>query len=991
MDEVVTSAIIDDASSVPVSKETASEAPKTSEAAPAAVEKPKRKRLTLQERLAAAAKGKGRGSRSVSREGSPSVDEAKDRDGPGSAGEAKGAKGEKVGKEGEGAVKTVKDAVEAVKDVAGDGAEALIDFGSEAQGETSVERGSEPKHEESTSGKASETGEISAENNETSGEKGTQPANTVENEHEPVDSAPKPVENEPKLENQSEKVVETEQPVETEPKLVETEQEPAHTTEKPVETEPQPAQTTEEPTQTTEKPVETSKKPTESDPKTTQTTKQTAEPSPIPSETQKTTESLATPEPTPEPTPKIARLQRQLITAQSELASLKATHAQELAALKAQVARPSALETKLAQKDQQIAELLREGEVLSKKELKLNESIKRLKQENASLEHTLADYSRKSDDGQRQLVELHDALKLAGLASVDQLLERMRQVEREASEARARADAEAGWAQKHQKLQSVYDQEVAAHRATSAALENLRLDFEMFRQSSESSAASKDAQLRQTEQELARAKQENQGEIARLEAKVEQLRVASEGSEAPRGSATAQEYARLSEAHSALQSQYLAAQENWKLLEVRMKARADAVEGQLENVTKLKNRAVAELKRANVVAAEVESSAQGAAGDAERLRARVKQAEMALAMKQGEVEEAQQRAERMQQVYAHDREDLERRLAVAERAMREAKVERGSERVDRASLGGVDRVSSDGGFGNERSFNERSFNERSFDRSFNERSFNDRPFTIAERIPSLGNIPTLPEGPETRESRSESRERRSGSRSGSRSENRRESRSENRPESRSFGSSDHLRDSRGDSRTELARVSSDRSDFARSDRDLARASSDQNITVSDSRSDLFVPRSRKPSVVSGVSDLGSESDRDTIQRSFDDGPQTGHVHVLSQMAASVRRLEVEMATVREDNAQLQRSNHELSEQYLASLRRVEGAEAHEKELAELRQALERQQAKERTMLEVLGEKTEQVQELEADVVDLKDLLRSQVQQMVEMQEAVAKR
>lgn len=990
----MTLAIIDDASSVPVSKETASEAPKTLEAAPVAVEKPKRKRLTLQERLAAAAKGKGWGSRLVSREGSPLVDEAKDRDGPGSAGEAKGAKGETVGKEGEGAVKTVKDAVEAVKDTAGDGAEALIDLGSEPQGET-VEKGIEPKDEESgeTLGKGGETGEILAENDETSGENGTEPAKTVENELELVDSTPNPVENEPKLENQPEKLVGTEQPVETVPKLAQTTEKTAETEQEPAQTNEKPAETPQKPTQTTEKPVETTEKIAESDPKTTQTTKQTAEPSPNPLETQRATESLATPEPTTPPA-KVARLQRQLITAQSELASLKAAHAQELATLKAQVARPLALETKLAQKDQQIAELLREGEVLSKKELKLNELIKRLKQENASLEHILADYLRKSDDGQRQLAELHDALKLAGLALVDQLLERMHQVEREALEARARAEAEAGWAQKHQKLQSVYDQEVAAHRATLAALENLRLDFEMFRQLLELLAALKDAQLRQTEQELARAKQENQGEIARLEAKVEQLRVASEGSEAPRGLATAQEYARLSEAHLALQSQYLAAQENWKLLEVRMKARADAVEGQLENVTKLKNRAVAELKRANVAAAEVELSAQGAAGDAERLRARVKQAEMALAMKQGEVEEAQQRAERMQQVYAHDREDLERRLAVAERAVRQAKGERASlERVERGSVGGV---SSDGErFGNERSFNERLLNDRSFnDRSFNDRSFNDRPFTIAERIPSLGNIPTLPEGPETRESRLESRERRLGSRLGSRLESRRESRLESRPESRLFGSLDHLRDSRdsrGDSRTELARVSSDRLDFARSDRDFARASSDQNITVSDSRLDLFVPRSRKPLVVSGVSDLGLELDRDTIQRLFDDGPQSGHVHVLSQMAALVRRLEVEMATVREDNAQLQRLNHELSEQYLALLRRVEGAEAHEKELAELRQALERQQAKERTMLEVLGEKTEQVQELEADVVDLKDLLRLQVQQMVEMQEAAGKR
>lgn len=56
-----------------------------------------------------------------------------------------------------------------------------------------------------------------------------------------------------------------------------------------------------------------------------------------------------------------------------------------------------------------------------------------------------------------------------------------------------------------------------------------------------------------------------------------------------------------------------------------------------------------------------------------------------------------------------------------------------------------------------------------------------------------------------------------------------------------------------------------------------------------------------------------------------------------------------------------------------------------KQKDDLLKRVEQMQSKLETSLQLLGEKTEQVEELENDVSDLKEMMHQQVQQMVEMQ------
>lgn len=109
-----------------------------------------------------------------------------------------------------------------------------------------------------------------------------------------------------------------------------------------------------------------------------------------------------------------------------------------------------------------------------------------------------------------------------------------------------------------------------------------------------------------------------------------------------------------------------------------------------------------------------------------------------------------------------------------------------------------------------------------------------------------------------------------------------------------------------------------------------------------------------------------------------------NIQLIQKMSSSIRRLEMELLNLKEENEQIS-AEKETAQQEIV------GKYELEKKVDELQAALQRLQddvatraKKEETLLEVIGEKSERVAELQADVVDLKDLCRQQVQQMIEM-------
>ncbi|KAK4240715.1 TATA element modulatory factor 1 TATA binding-domain-containing protein [Achaetomium macrosporum] len=106
------------------------------------------------------------------------------------------------------------------------------------------------------------------------------------------------------------------------------------------------------------------------------------------------------------------------------------------------------------------------------------------------------------------------------------------------------------------------------------------------------------------------------------------------------------------------------------------------------------------------------------------------------------------------------------------------------------------------------------------------------------------------------------------------------------------------------------------------------------------------------------------------------------VQLVERMSAAIRRLESEKVAAREELARISRQRDEARAEIVALMREVEGgkgavkkAEALEAEVAEMKERYE-------TTLELLGEKSELVEELRADVEDVKAMYRDLVERTI---------
>ncbi|KAE8842805.1 hypothetical protein PTNB73_00856 [Pyrenophora teres f. teres] len=96
------------------------------------------------------------------------------------------------------------------------------------------------------------------------------------------------------------------------------------------------------------------------------------------------------------------------------------------------------------------------------------------------------------------------------------------------------------------------------------------------------------------------------------------------------------------------------------------------------------------------------------------------------------------------------------------------------------------------------------------------------------------------------------------------------------------------------------------------------------------------------------------------------------------MSAAVRRLESEKATHKEELARLTAQRDEAREEVVKLMREVDEARRQGDKVADLEKRLGEMERREMTALEMLGEKTERVEELEGDVRDLKKIYRELV-------------
>lgn len=102
------------------------------------------------------------------------------------------------------------------------------------------------------------------------------------------------------------------------------------------------------------------------------------------------------------------------------------------------------------------------------------------------------------------------------------------------------------------------------------------------------------------------------------------------------------------------------------------------------------------------------------------------------------------------------------------------------------------------------------------------------------------------------------------------------------------------------------------------------------------------------------------------------------VQLVERMSATVRRLESEMAGTREEVAAITAQRDEARQEIVELMREVEMKRGAEERVKELEKSVEDMRRREETTLEMLGEKSELVEELRADVADLKQMYRDLV-------------
>lgn len=99
------------------------------------------------------------------------------------------------------------------------------------------------------------------------------------------------------------------------------------------------------------------------------------------------------------------------------------------------------------------------------------------------------------------------------------------------------------------------------------------------------------------------------------------------------------------------------------------------------------------------------------------------------------------------------------------------------------------------------------------------------------------------------------------------------------------------------------------------------------------------------------------------------------VQLVERMTAAVRRLESEKASSKEELVRLVAQRDEAREQVISLMQEVDEKRKSEERVAMLEKEVKTLEERYLTTLEMLGEKSETVEELKADVVDLKELYR----------------
>lgn len=555
----------------------------------------------------------------------------------------------------------------------------------------------------------------------------------------------------------------------------------------------------------------------------------------------------------------------------------------------------------LSSKDETISQLMKEGEALSKKELKLNDAIKKLKSLNNDLESSLSDYVSKCEDAEKLSKELDNFLRRNDFKNVESLMETLTSMRTQITQFKQDEKDRRILDKKNIDLQMSYNNLVTENERLSKALNETNIKIGILERQNLVEIESKDKEVKDLLNELSSLKEDNVKEVHRLESKIEELRLENEKSltlgvnhesEDSRKVDFA-DFSALSDSHQALQQQYLSLQKNYSDKEASFTNKIQKLCAQIEFLKEFKNALYNDLEV-------VQGKLKHVENEEEKTKASLRAKEdeirnLLLGVEEGNVE---------RDALKSDIEKLEEQIRLLKENLTAERKKFSCQFESHSLLNPIPIL-------NDKIFPEDNITPES-PRNLNDESFGEVNFGESSTTPAIS-----------------------------------------RQQSAQFFNNSLAPnlESRG------ASFSSNMN------------SNEAGTDCSTSSKNLYSRRRNLSTLVD-----------------YDKGYDNSNIQLVSKMGSNVRRQELELYSLREENNKLLSEKEQINRELAYYIRQSEVMEDLRKEIEDLKHQIADRISKEQTLLEIIGEKTERASELQADVEDLKELCKTQVQQIVELHE-----
>ncbi|CBX92333.1 similar to M protein repeat protein [Plenodomus lingam JN3] len=596
----------------------------------------------------------------------------------------------------------------------------------------------------------------------------------------------------------------------------------------------------------------------------------------------------------------------------------------------------------LAEKDAQIAALMEEGQKLSKTEMKHLATIKKMRTKAQEQEKDITTLKQRLTKAEKSITEQAERAKRAEAAerAAQDKLKIVSKIEKDIELIRAERE-EAGLTiselrkQLNEALSRAEDAEKRAQtgaleaekRATASLkddFENLRIEKKLAedRAKRETQAARDEAKSQQEKAKLVEL--ELRGEITNLETKLELLRSRTEEATS---SATGDSQAKLLRQIETLQTQYSLASENWQGIETTLTSRVAALEKDRDEIAKRES----DVRRK---AREVNSKARRLEDELETINERARAFEHSLAEQTSAAQKLQARLSQAEVAAQEARTELERERKVWEaelqQKLEDEKIKWKQEMHMVPLLGENNHLRADSPSTSQRRHSPDPMGIGIYNRRAVSRG-SEMPLTPMDRM--FEEAARRPTATRQKSGGAKARTPELGTLS--------------RQDSIPSSMVSYMNGNGGGSSVTGATMDAP-SIHAMDHEDAFENMSSPHRTINDMIS---------------VSTVGA-------------GPS---VQLVERMSAAVRRLESEKATSKEELQRLAAQRDEAREEVVRLMREVEEKRKQDEKVGELEKRLGEMEVRYQTTLEMLGEKTERVEELEGDVQDLKKMYRELVQ------------